>query len=44
MARCAWGREQAGADHTDYDGAHREVLVASSMLAKHPLAEEHQYE
>jgi len=44
MAGRARRCEQAGADHADHDREHREVLVASGVLAKHPLREEHQHE
>jgi hypothetical protein len=37
------GRESR-ADHADHDRAHRHVLVASRVLAEHPLGEEHQHQ
>lgn len=37
-------REQRCADDTDHDRAHRHVLVASGVLAEHPLGKEQQHE
>jgi hypothetical protein len=44
MARAARGRAQARADHPDHDRRHRDVLVASGVLAEHPLSQEQQHE
>jgi len=44
MARAARRRAQARADHANHDRRHRDVLVASGVLAEHPLTQEHQYE
>ena len=38
------GRREARSDHTEHDRAHRYVLVASRVLAKHSLGEEHQHQ
>ncbi len=37
-------REQSGADHAAHDRADRHVLIASRVLAQHPLGEQHQHE
>jgi len=42
--RCVRGRRQARADHAEHDCAHCDVLVASGVLAEHPLGEEHQHQ
>jgi len=44
VARAARRRAQPRADHADHDRRHRDVLVGAGVLAKHPLAEEHQHE
>lgn len=37
-------RAQTGADHADDDRGDRDVLVASGVLAEHPLPEEQQHD
>ncbi len=44
MARAARRGTQTRADHSDHDRRHRDVLVASGVLAEHPLSQEHQHE
>jgi hypothetical protein len=44
MAGRSRRREQPGADNADHDREHREMLVASSVLAEHSLREQHQHE
>ncbi len=43
VSGAARGGGQAGANDADHDCGHREVLVASSMLAEHSLSDEQQH-
>jgi len=44
LARVARGGEQPRAEHAEHDRDRRQVLVASRVLAEHPLAQEQQHE
>ncbi len=44
VAGAARGRAQARADHADHDRRHRDVLVASGVLAEHALPQEQQHD